>query len=76
MKGKVVITAYMYIGLYFLNSSVCRYHAQKAIGICIFQLSEPKVVKMKQLLEKAQSSYDAPFKAMLARVDEGECKLV
>lgn len=34
------------------------------------------MVKMKQLLEKAQSSYDAPFKAMLARVDEGECKLL
>ena len=38
------------------------------------QLSEPKVMKMKLLLEKAQSSYDAPFKAMLVKVDEGELR--
>lgn len=37
----------------------------------IFQLSEPKVVKMKKLLRKAQSSYNTPFEAMIARVEEG-----
>ena len=38
--------------------------------ICL-QLSTPKVVKMKKLLSKAQSSYNSPFEAMLVRVQEG-----
>ena len=47
-------------------------HVYNLMYTNVLQLSEPKVVKMKELLEKSQSSYSEPFKAMLKRVDEGD----